>query len=341
MSPRRWAALIVTATILLTTALAAREIDLGAVASYAAGMPRETALLVLAVTTLQVVAQATRLWSVYPPHPRPRWRRVARAFGIGQVANACLPARAGDGVKVVLLTRGEPPGDPVRRAATATGAMLADKVVDGTIMVTLAALLAPALLAVAARGASRWAVPFLGISGALLLAGTVVVRRQPSSWPWLVGHAKAALGALRSLGSPVRLGRALAVGTTALFAEAASVLLLARGLGFHLAAGQAVASLVVLNLGIAVPVAIGNLGVYEAALALGLGTFGVPLRQGLAIGVLHHVAQLLVVAVFALVLWVQHRRAARMHHAAAEERTRSPSTAPRLPLPREAGTPRA
>jgi uncharacterized membrane protein YbhN (UPF0104 family) len=59
-----------------------------------------------------------------------------------------------------------------------------------------------------------------------------------------------------------------------------------------------------LNLGIAIPVSIANLGAYEAATVLGLSPFGISVPTALAIGMIHHAIQIATVFVFAAAFWL-------------------------------------
>src|SRR5262249_35482314 len=111
---------------------AATRIHFGAVVARL-GAFAPTALIAAAIAGLvHIAAQIARLWFVFPLGKRPRFLSVARAFGFGQFVNMCLPARAGDVVKVVSIAR-----DARGRTsmADATGALLADKGLDAVLMV--------------------------------------------------------------------------------------------------------------------------------------------------------------------------------------------------------------
>ncbi len=176
-------------------------------------------------------------------------------------------------------------------------------------------LFAPALLLGVLTGAAHAA--WIAVAAAGALAGSIAVARR--AWPGGMARARRfAAGAWRTLRqvlTPARLATGLALGVLAWMAEAGSMQVLSSALGLHLALGQTVVGLLVLNLGIAVPLSAANVGTYEAATVVGLAPFGVPAASALALGALHHAVQLLAIALFALFFWVRDRarRAAPAH----------------------------
>jgi uncharacterized membrane protein YbhN (UPF0104 family) len=259
-------------------------------------------------SVVQALALATRLWTVFPKGDgtRPSWARIARAYGFGQLTNACVPARAGDVVKVVAMR-----DERASSAIDATGAVLADKALDVVTVGLLAVVLAPALLV-----GGMVAVLHVGwIAAIVLLALAVGVgalgRLRPTLFANVRRDVAATWRSLRSVATPRRLVTGLALGSVGWLAEAGAVMSLAHPLGLPLSLGQAVGGLLVLNLGIAIPVSVANVGAYEAAAVVGLRAFGATVSQGLAIGLLNHVLQLATISVFAFVFWVRDRVAAR------------------------------
>lgn len=301
---RRILRILLGVGLLALVAVAARGVSWGHVVKMAAGMPLPALVLAAIASMVQALVLATRLWAVFPHGGRPSWARVARAYGFGQLANACMPGRAGDVLKVVAMR-----DDRSATATDATGVVLADKALDMVTLGLLVVVLAPALLLGVVAGALH-----LGwVAGAAVLAavaGVVVLRRlRPAIFAKVRAGASATWRSLRSLATPRRLVSGLGLGCAAWIAEAASMMLLAHPMGVHLSLAQAVGGLLVLNIGIAVPVSVANVGAYEAAMVVGLRAFGATVTQGLAIGTLHHVLQLATVALFALVFWVRDRLA--------------------------------
>lgn len=303
---RRILSVVVGVALLAGLALAARSVSWTHVLALAGAMPLPALVLAGAATLVQALVLATRLWAVFPRGTRPSWARVARAYGFGQLTNACVPARAGDVVKVVAMR-----DERASSATEATSAVLADKAFDVATLGILAVVLAPALLlgGLAAAFHLGW---IAGVAALAVLVGIRVLRRlRPAVLAKARHGAAATWRSLRGLATPRRLVTGLALGCLAWLAEAGSMMSLAHPLGVHLSIAQAIGGLLVLNLGIAVPVSVANVGAYEAATVVGLRAFGATVSQGLTIGLLHHVLQLATVAVFALFFWVRDRLASR------------------------------
>ncbi len=295
--------------LLALTGLAMRQVDVRHIGAQLGSLPRTTLLFAALLSFAQALAMATRLWSVFPPGARPDWASVARAFGFGQLANACLPGRAGDVIKVVAMSRRA--GEPVQASrpdtADAMGVVLADKAVDVATLTMLVTAFAPALLAGIAAGALH--MTWVGVV-ALALAGAAALglRRWKPVAVLKVRHAVVVTyKTVRALMTPKRLLSALGLGVCAWLAEAASMKVLSAPFGVALTIPQAMAGLLVLNVGIAVPVSVANLGAYEAATVVGLVPFGATAPQALAIGVVHHAVQVATIAAFALAFWVRDR----------------------------------
>ncbi len=307
---RRIAQIAFTMGLLGLSGLAVREVDFRHVGAQLAALPRTTVLLAALLSVGQALAMATRLWSVFPEGTRPAWARVARAFGFGQLANACLPGRAGDVIKVVAMAR--PAGARGGGAAgpntvDAMGVMLTDKAVDVATLTMLVTAFAPTLLA--GMTASVLHMTWIAAVAALLAAGgTLALRRwRPGVFGKVRHAALVTCGTVRALLTPRRLLLALTLGVCAWVAEATSMQVLSAQFGVRLSIPQAMVGLLVLNVGIAVPVSVANVGAYEAATVVGLVPFGASAPQALAIGAIHHAVQVGTIALFALAFWVRDR----------------------------------
>ena len=95
-----------------------------------------------------------------------------------------------------------------------------------------------------------------------------------------------------ALKDPGRMAWGLGFAFGAWAIEGAALWVLCFGLGITLSASQVLVALVALNVGIGVPLALANLGVYEAALTFGLVQAGVPQAAAIGIAVTHHAIQL-------------------------------------------------
>ncbi|PYO98388.1 MAG: hypothetical protein DMD60_04350 [Gemmatimonadetes bacterium] len=255
-------------------------------------VPPAAIALVLLLALCQLALQALRLWAILPRHVALTLARTAHAFTLGEWVNLFTPARAGDALKVVLVHRAAKDAAPLS-LSTATGAILADKIVDAGSLV---------LLCVGAglagfTGLMRAGVDLPGagtlalVGGAgLLLPGVAWI--WPRSRRWLSRMRRELMHGLAALTNLPKLLAAVGFSLGAWLAELVALGVLCGSIGPALAPPQLVLALALLNIGITVPVSIANLGVYEAALAFGLTRSGVPLSAAVAIATLHHAVQL-------------------------------------------------
>jgi uncharacterized membrane protein YbhN (UPF0104 family) len=217
------------------------------------------------------------------PEPHPRHRTVFSAFCIGLLANAVLPARAGEIARVAVLRRHLPHGRGT--SATLVGTVFAHRLFD----------LFPVLLLIGytlmTAKIPAWALTsielFVVIGLVLLLVALVTARRQ---------HRPV----LEEMG-PVR--RLLAMGQRGLavmkrpWAAAGATLFQTIGWGLQLLAVYTVMRafdfgtipaaalvLVLMNVATIFPFWPGNVGLLQAAIALPLRQYGVPYGTGFAFG---------------------------------------------------------
>jgi glycosyltransferase 2 family protein len=263
----------------------------------------------LLLVLCQVACQACRLWAILPQDAALSIARTAYAFSLGEWANIVAPARAGDALKVVLLNRVR--GATPLSLAKATGAILADKVVDAGSLVLLCSVTGAASL-IAASARAR--LPSRGVTlaaGVTLTVGLLAARRAPRRWFERVTVLRRELvSGLAALKAPGRLLASIAFSMGAWVAELLALRVLCSVLGFPLSPAQLALALAALNVGISVPVSIANVGVYETVLAFGLSRVGVPLPTAVAIGALHHGLELSATTLSAagLWLWIAARR---------------------------------
>ena len=93
----------------------------------------EWVVLAIALNLLSVVARAAawhRVIEQAMPPPRPRFRLVFSAFGIGLFANAVLPGRIGELARVAVLTRHQQQQRRADAWATLVGTVFAHRVFD-------------------------------------------------------------------------------------------------------------------------------------------------------------------------------------------------------------------
>jgi uncharacterized membrane protein YbhN (UPF0104 family) len=239
----------------------------------------------------QLTLQSLRQWAVVPRDMALSPVRVAYAFLWGEWLNVLAPARTGDALKVVLIRRESRKSvGGVGGVPSAIGAVLADKVVDGVALVFLCAAAGSISLLWARAHARLFAA---SVAAAVVLAVVAAIRLRSSwrgkHWTWM-RDLQAGFSGLRD--GP-RVLASLVFGLASWVAEGVALWLLCAGLGVAPTPSEILLALVVLNVGISVPISFANLGVYEAALASGLGYAGVPLPTALAVATSHHGVQLL------------------------------------------------
>ncbi|HLZ44191.1 MAG TPA: lysylphosphatidylglycerol synthase transmembrane domain-containing protein [Gemmatimonadales bacterium] len=249
----------------------------------------------------QVTCQALRLWAVIPRDRFISMPRAAYAFMLGEWTNMFTPARAGDALKVVLLNRGASISLP-----QATGAMLADKVVNIGSLILLCAVSGVAGT-IWTTAWARGALPLTALLiGALLATALLLV---PKSRVRILGRLivlqhELARG-FTALADPKRLVISTAFSFGAWLAELLALQILCAAVGSPQPLQNLVLAVAVLNVGISVPMSPANVGIYEMALAFGLSRAGLPGPAALAVATVHHGIQLLAVnvAAAALTLW--------------------------------------
>ena len=239
----------------------------------------------------QVSLQSLRLWAIIPRDARLGVIRAGYIFAVGDWTNIFIPARGGDALKVLLLTR--PERGQHMSLTKATGALLADKVIDiGTLIFLCAITGLLSFLVTRARALPvLWVV--IGTGGVLALL-LLAFRLGPPQW---LSARQAALrdlaGGLSALKDPVRCLMSVSFAIAARVAEMIALRVLCGAMGFPLSLPQALFALVVVNLSVSVPVSIANLGVYEAGLAYGLTRAGLPVPVSVMIATTHHMLELL------------------------------------------------
>lgn len=303
-------------------AVAIRGIEPGEVlAGLAEANPVWVTLAFLTVL-LTTLAKVGRWWGLFPAAQRPGYFLLFRALLVGQLANALLPARVGEVVRVYLVGAG---GEISK--ASVLGTVAAEKTFDVLFLLVCAGLafaLAPM-------------PPWLDVSLAGLAAGGVLVlilavalpQQRVLTWterwvhrlPWGVGERLAqrmfviralrwGLSGLAALREP-RMALVACAWSAAIWALAAGTNhLLFWAFDLRLSTGAALLLLVLLHVGVAPPSSPGRLGIFHALTVLGLAAFGVDRSSGLAYAtVLHLIVYLPQVLPGAIVLGLGRRSA--------------------------------
>jgi uncharacterized membrane protein YbhN (UPF0104 family) len=182
-------------------------------------------------------------------------------------------------------------------------ALLVERVADIAALLVMAAWASAADLADWSNSLApaRWT----GAKGAL-----VVVLLVVAAFVIVAPLRRAVRGLVRDVWRSVfslRFARSFAISLLTWTLDAGTLWWTSRSCGYAISLRDAMQCVFVLNVGIAVPITVGNLGVFEASLAFALTRHGIPAQNALAIATLEHFAKF-----GGLGLCVAALRAARM-----------------------------
>jgi uncharacterized membrane protein YbhN (UPF0104 family) len=244
-------------------------------------------LLVATVLALAAVelAKAER-WRTLFAAAAPSYARCLRALVAGQLTNALSPLRAGEAVRLGLITAEG--GQLVPAAA----ALAAAKAIDTLALAAIAA----SVLGAAVLGSGVWT---LAAALLVLVAGTAAMLVGPRLRAWLLASPLARrlrLASIVDVAETLRRPRALAVIAAAtavvwLSGMAANWLVL-LAVGTPPTVDLAARVIVVGYLSGLLPAPPGRLGVYEAAVVAALTSGGVPLGEAIPAAIALHICQL-------------------------------------------------
>jgi uncharacterized membrane protein YbhN (UPF0104 family) len=261
------------------------------------------------VSTIQVFWQLAR-FLVFVPRPQrsPLWE-LLDATAVGQLLNYLTPLRSGDAYKLLRLFP-DRQGAKGRFTAILT-ALVLERVADVVALLAMATLAAFEdvmgwLGSRVAAQVSYWNLVLALVGAAIgvgLFAGFAgIAPRIPAVRRFFVET-------WRLLWSP-RFVLGIGVAMVAWFFDAGTLWCTTRSGGYYVSLRKAMECVFVLNLGIAVPVTVGNLGIFEASLAFALSRVGIRAENALAIATLEHCVKfgglLLCVGLLRLVLLPAH-----------------------------------
>ena len=247
---------------------------------------------------------------ILAPSQRLPVRTLYPPLMIGFMANNLLPARMGELVRAYSLNRAA--GTP---KTLALSTVLLERVFDGLTLVGILAALA-ALGALPAGGA-----PLALLAGVIFVAAAFgawlvisneslalrrlrfVTRPFPDALAELAEQkAQSFTQGLRALRRPRTLLAIAALSAIVWSAEALSYYTLLVGFGLAAAPSAALFMTVVVNLGIMVPSAPGYVGTFEGAGIAALAPYGMPTETALAVAIVAHGVQWLLVTGIGLAL---------------------------------------
>jgi hypothetical protein len=236
----------------------------------------------LASVVARVLAWETVIRQAMPP-PRPGFRPVFSAFGVGLFANAVLPGRVGELARVAVLTRRVP-----RRGAWATlvGTVFAHRVFDVVPVVLLVGYV------LATAKIPHWAITSLTIALAvgvgLFVFAFVSARRHHSTQVLdlgpmrrLVTMARIGLGVMHT---PSAAALAIVFQCFGWLFQLLAVYTAMRAFQIHAPLPAAAVVLLLMNVATIFPLWPGNIGLVQAAIALPLIRYGVAYPHGVAFG---------------------------------------------------------
>jgi glycosyltransferase 2 family protein len=250
----------------------------------------EWVVLAIALNLLSVVARAGawhRVIEQAMPPPRPPFRAVFSAFGVGLFANAILPGRIGELARVAVLTRHQQQRRRADAWATLVGTVFAHRVFD----------LFPVLLLIAyvisTAKVPHWALTSLMIFAAVgfgLFAFALASARrhnrsvldEAGQVRRLVTMARYGLGVMHA---PAPAAIAVILQSIGWTFQLLAVWATMRAFDIHVPLHAAGLVLLLMNVAMLFPLWPGNIGLVQAAVALPLVSYGVPYAKGFAFGI--------------------------------------------------------
>lgn len=270
--------------------LAARGVEWDAFGRAAADMRWSHVAGYLGVIGAAHVLRLTR-WGMMlrPMAPELSWRRIVSVGAVGVMAVFALPARLGELVRPVMISRG---GKVAFGEATAT--VVAERLIDGLCMSVM--LLVTVLMLDADKIPPRYVqsgyvatAVFGGLSLGLVVGGLVfprvapLIRRilstsNPALAERLVGMMEGFFNALRLMSSWRVAGGYLSATALMWFLSGLAIWVLFGAFagpiaGLPVVAGFSLLSVIIV--GIMIPAGPGTVGVFHWAVVFGLGIFGV------------------------------------------------------------------
>jgi uncharacterized membrane protein YbhN (UPF0104 family) len=219
--------------------------------------------------------------------PHPHLIDVFSAFFIGIFANGVLPGRVGEVARIGVLMRRMPERDRPGLWPAMIGSVLGHRILEVFPSIALIIwVLLTAKIPTAARSA-LWGVLTAGI--AFVLTGIALARRHEQAgeeakgrFGGMLARAREGLGILRRpVPSLISTGWQSLGWLLQLFAVYVTLL----AFNIHLPLVAAAAVLAVMNVALVLPLWPGNLGVLQAAIAVPLTAYGVPLPRAIAYGI--------------------------------------------------------
>ncbi len=242
------------------------------------------------------IAKALRWRWLFPTDREPPTRYDAfGALMVGQMLNFLLPLRAGDVSRALLMGR-------YRQASTAAavGTIGAEKVIDLSIMGLMVALVLPWIILPAWMNAADRGVTVGALVGMVTWLGILltlphfqrvlaVLGERFQTLSWLSRLLLRFLEGLTALRHTRRVPFVLGWSALAWGCAVLTNYLLLQALGLPATWLSSLLVVLIIQGGISVPLAPGQIGVFEALAVLALSLTGIPAEAGLAFGIWLHI----------------------------------------------------
>jgi uncharacterized membrane protein YbhN (UPF0104 family) len=247
---------------------------------------------------------AALLWRVDRGLPR---IEAYRSAALGLIGNACLPVRAGDAIRVGMVST----ASEKLSARSSVGSLVAERALDvgchGCLLAAVCTVhlgpragASPRMLAAIAGGLALLAV---AVAAAVRLGRLYLSRRQlPARLRSFLGPIVAPLAGLRR-----ESGGLVALTAGIWLAEILAWWAAAQAVGLALSPPQAAFVFAIATLALIVPVGFGAIGTLDAAIVLGLEALGVEATEILGFVLLLRVAFVLPSAFLAVGLGLARR----------------------------------
>jgi len=244
------------------------------------------AALLTAALAVNLVSLITKGWAwqlLLRPVKRVGWLAAQQATLAGSAVSDLATSVVGEAARIQVLVRKSGIG---WHHALASVVYL--RAVEG-VGLAVFLLAAPILVPLPPELRLAQAVAF-----AVLVVGLMVVVLRPRTRlvSWLPGPLQRAAAALGDLASARALPAPLALALVNWAAQWATYGLVLRAIGVHAALAASFVALVAANLATLVPVSPGNVGVFQAAIVLGLLPLGVDADRAVLAGIALQVIQI-------------------------------------------------
>lgn len=308
------ARVLVWLVVAICVVVFARSIRWASVRDAFAAADGRLLAIAMALWIASTAFQGTRWYALVRAVAKPSWRSVIACYYVGQAGSAVLPMRAGEAVRIELLSR-----RTGLSRAVALGTVAIDHTVNGCVMFLLAATLPFFLPVPAWTRAVVWAAVPLAFGLVLVM---LRLARDPAHHPGASRFRRSVnrlRGGLVGLRRPRSVAGAFAAAIAAWTLEIATTSFALNA--FHLPHGMAAAMAILfgVNLALAIPAPPANLGNFELGAGFALMALGGEKDAAAAFALGFHALQILPVLVLGgiALLAFRGRQIAAAAHVAA------------------------